>query len=109
MTAPPGLAPAPEPRVEQISAERVTDLSTRTKQMRFLVAELGITRQQAHRLIKAYEADLRDEANTERIGNDTGRSDVDFLDWLMRQSPGQRSRPTRKWRVGEGGGWAVRS
>jgi len=109
MTAPPGLAPYTEPRVEQISAERVTDLSTRTQQMRFLVAELGITRSQAHRLLKAYEADLRDEAEVERIGNDTGRSDLDFLDWLMRQSPGGRRPPVRKWKVGEGGGWAVRS
>lgn len=109
MTAPPGLAPTTEPRVEQISAERDTDLSTRTQQMRFLVAELGITRPQAHRLIKAYEADLRDEANAARIGNDTGRSDLAFIDWVMRQAPGQRSRPVRKWRVGEGGGWAVRS
>lgn len=59
MTSPPGTAPTPMPRVEHISAE--SDLSTRTQQMRFLVAELGITRQQAHRLIKAYEADLAEE------------------------------------------------
>lgn len=61
MTAdPPGHTPTSMPRVEHISAE--SDLSTRTKQMRFLVAELGISRQQAHRLIKAYELDLRDAA-----------------------------------------------
>lgn len=109
MTAPPGLAPATEPRVEQISAERITDLSTRTKQMRFLVAELGVTRPQAHRLIKAYEADLRDAADVERIGNDSGRSDTDFMSWLMAQTPGGKKPSVRKWRVGEGGGWAVRS
>jgi hypothetical protein len=69
--------------------------------MRFLVAELGITRPQAHRLIRAYELDMRDAANIERIGNDTGRSDSDFLDWLMRQAPGGRRRAVtkREWRV----------
>lgn len=82
------------PRVEQISAE--SDLSTRTQQMRFLVAELGVTRQQAHRLIVAYEKDLRDavlEADREQR----------FFDWLMRQSPGGRRRTVCKRE------WAVRS
>ena len=98
--SPPALATT-EPRVEHISAESDTALSTRTQQMRFLVAELGITRQQAHRLIKAYEADLRDAANADRLGNDTGRSDADFLDWLLRQAPGGRKRSVckRDWRV----------
>ena len=58
--SPPGTTALTEPRVEQISAESDTALSTRTQQMRFLVAELGITRPQAHRLLVAYEKDQRD-------------------------------------------------
>lgn len=88
----------PEPRVEHISAVSDTDLTTRTQQMRYLVAELGITRPQAHALLRAYAADQSDAA---RIGNDTGRSDLDFLDWLLRQAPGGRVRSVKKreWRV----------
>lgn len=84
-------------RVEHISAVSDTDLTTRTKQMRFLVAELGITRPQAHALLRAYAADQSDAA---RIGNDTGRSDLDFLAWLMTQQPGGRVRSVKKreWR-----------
>lgn len=86
MTAPPGHEPTTEPRVEQISAERDTDLSTRTKQMRHLVQTCGVTRPQAHALIKAYEADL---ADARRIGNTGRRSDLDFLAWLMTVKPGR--------------------
>ena len=60
MTAPPGLAPTSEPCGEHITAETATDVSTRNAQMRYLMAELNITRPQAHRLIRAYEADQRD-------------------------------------------------
>jgi hypothetical protein len=76
-----------EPRVGHISAESDTGLSTRTAQMRVLVQELGVTRQQAHALIKAYELDV---ANCHRIGNDTRRTDADFLAWVMCQQPGGR-------------------
>lgn len=95
-----------EPPGEHITGARVTDLATKSGQERYLVRELGVTYPQAKALIRAFEADRADVA---RIGNDTGRSDADFLSWLMRQSPSQRSRPTRKWRVGEGGGWRVAS
>ena len=96
---PPVLTDTTEPRVEQISAASDTALATRTQQMRYLVAQLGVTRPQAHALIKAYEADL---AAAQRIGNDTGRSDEEFLAWLMRQAPGpgrQRSTLKRGWKV----------
>lgn len=99
---PPVLTDTTEPRVEQISAARETDLATRTQQMRYLVCTLGITRPQAHALIKAYEADL---AAAERIGNDTARSDAAFIDWLMRQAPGpgrQRAVRKREWKVASG-------
>lgn len=104
--SPPGLAAITEPPGEQITGEREADLSTKSGQERYLVHELGVTYPQAKALLKAYAADL---ADADRLGNDTGRSDADFLDWLMRQSPGERPRAIRKWRVGEGGGWAVRS
>ncbi len=104
--SPPGSTATTARPVAHTSGERVTDLSTKSGQERYLVDELGVTYPQAKALLTAYAADL---ADADRLGNDTGRSDSDFLDWLMRQSPGQRPRSIRKWRVGEGGGWAVRS
>ena len=87
-----------EPPGEQITGERDTDLSTKSGQERYLVRELGLTYPQAKHLIAAYERDLADAV---RIGNDTGRSDFAFIDWLMRQAPGGRRRSIRKheWRV----------
>lgn len=66
--------------------------------MSFLRTELGITGAQAHALFVAYE---RDVADARRIGNDTERSDLEFIDWLMRQAPGGRRVAIRKheWRV----------
>ncbi|MDR7253755.1 hypothetical protein J2X46_002745 [Nocardioides sp. BE266] len=70
------------------------NLSTRTQQMRFLVAELGVTRQQAHRLLVAYEKDLRDadahEASAEEFGP-----------WLRRRGDLMivRGKAKRAWRV----------
>lgn len=113
--SPPGRTATSEPRVEQISAERVTDLSTRTQQMRYLVQELGVTRPQAHALLKAYEKDLTDVV---RIGNDTQRSDDAFIDWLMRQVPGGRKPSVASWTVSgargtkvhhQPGGWRTAS
>lgn len=75
-------------------------LSTRTQQMRYLVAELGVTRQQAHRLIKAYELDQRDAD-----ARDVSREQ--FGGWLTSnywRCVSRRSVP----RVSVGG-WAVRS
>ena len=92
---PPGLAPTTStvPRVEQISAEGV-DLSTRTKQMRFLVAELGVTRRQAHSLIVAYERDQN--APLPKSAQKTYR--LSFLAWLMEQRPldERRARPVAR-------------
>lgn len=72
MTFPPGRPPTSEPRVEQISAESDTDLSTRTGQMRYLVRGLGVTRRQAHALLRAYALDQRDRqarhASAEEFG-----------------------------------------
>lgn len=85
---PPGHTATPEPRVEQISAASDTELATRTQQMRYLVCTLGVTRPQAHALIKAYEADV---AAAKRIGNSSpSLSDHAYLDRLMRQAPGPR-------------------
>lgn len=86
MTAPPGLAPLPT-----LSGERITagsDLTTRNGQRRFLCAELGVDQRQARLLIVAYERDIADAV---RIGNDTARSDGDFIGWLMSQGPGPRA------------------
>lgn len=84
------------------SGERITaghDLETRNGQRRYLCAELGIGQREARLMIAAYEADVADAL---RIGNDTARSDADFLDWLMRQAPGpgrQRGVLKHKWKV----------
>lgn len=94
--SPPGQVDTTEPRVEQISAAR-DRLATRTQQMRFLVAELGITRPQAHRLIKAYELDQRDARNRE------AREFIaeEFGPWLRRRGDllVVRSKPRRAWAV----------
>ncbi|MFJ9313764.1 hypothetical protein ACIRN4_06185 [Pimelobacter simplex] len=100
MTAPPGRrACTSEPRVEQISAESDTDLSTRTGQVRYLVRGLGISRRQAHALLRAYELDQRDrqarQASADEFGN-----------WLRSNywpSVSRRPRPNMAT------GWAVRS
>ena len=103
--SPPGLTATTERPGVHITGERVTDLSTKSGRERYLVDSLGLTYPQAKRLLAAYAADL---ADADRLGNDTGRSDADFLDWLLRQAPGGRKQPTRKWRVGEAG-WRTRS
>lgn len=82
---------------EQITAARDTDLSTTNGQKTFLVHELGVSRAEAARLIKAYRADL------ERPLVTAGRThSLSFLAWLMSQAPGpgrQRSVLKREWRV----------
>lgn len=95
--SPPGTL-TPEPRVEHISAVSDTDLTTRTKQMRFLVAELGITRPQAHRLIVAYEADLRDALNRDA----REASAEEFHGWLQSnywRCVNRRGKAKREWRT----------
>lgn len=99
MTAPPQpQSTSPEPRVEHISAESVTELSTRTAQMRFLTDRLPISRPQAHALIRAYELDLRDAKKA--VASARLQSS---LDRLMRELPLGNSRArkvqTRVWRV----------
>lgn len=94
---PPGHMATTEPRVEQISAVSDTDLTTRTQQMRYLVQTCGVTRRQAHALIKAYEADMERPLVTARR---TYRAH--FIDWLMRQAPGpglQRGVLKHEWRT----------
>lgn len=108
---------ATEPRVEQISAESDTELSTRTQQMRFLVENslrlLGkqLTRRGAHALLRSWELDLADErreqAFRERLGNDEHLPREVFLRYLM-AAPDYRKPHIRKWQVGEGGGWGTR-
>ena len=99
MTAPPGALATSEPRVEQISAESDTDLSTRTKQMRYLCAELGYSRPQAHAILRDFEvARQRDQ---ERPLVTAGATySASFLRYLMR-APGVRNRPVLKhqWRT----------
>lgn len=74
MSAPPGH-PATEPRVEQISAESDTELSTRTQQMRFLCERLGVSRRQAHHLLREYDR----ERDAKRASAD------EFGRWLRRR------------------------
>jgi hypothetical protein len=73
MTSPPAYAATTEPPVEHISGERVTDLSTKSGQERYLVRELGVTYPQAKALIRAYILDQRDRdarrASAEEFGN----------------------------------------
>lgn len=69
---------------EQITADRDTDLSTRNGQRRYLCDHLGIDQRQARLLIAAYEQDVADAL---RIGNDTERSDFEFMRWLMEERP----------------------
>ena len=95
--SPPGTLTRPT-----LSGERITaghDLETRNGQRRYLCAELGIGQREARLMIAAYEADV---ADAQRIGNDTARSDEEFIDWLMRQAPGgrrPRATPRSEWRV----------
>lgn len=84
---------------ERITAEGY-DLTTTNGQKAYLMSGLGLTRPQAARMLKAYAADVADAV---RVGNDTHRSDADFLQWLMSQAPGGRSRSVRRWRLGESG------
>lgn len=85
-----------EPRVEQVSAESDTELSTRTQQMRYLVRELGVSRAEAHALIRAFVRDMERPLVTSAASYSR-----DFLSWLMRQAPGGRRVAIRKheWRV----------
>ena len=92
--SPPGLTATTEPPGEHITGERMPDLSTASGQERYLVRELGVTYPQAKALMAAY---VRESSNARRLGNDTGRSDADFLSWLMRQAPVHRNRPVKKW------------
>ena len=93
-----------EPGAGAYQAVRDTDLTTKRGQEGYLVDRLGLTRNEARRLIAAYQ---RDVADARRIGNSTRRSDADFIDWLMRQSPAQRPRSIRKYQIGETG-WRTR-
>lgn len=104
MTSPPGIARVAEPSAGY-SRDRIPDLSTKQGQKRYLMDGLGVSGPQAKALVKAYE---RDVADARRVGNDTDRSDASFIDWLMRQSPSQRTRQCRKYRLGESG-WRTRS
>lgn len=98
MTSPPGTARTAEPLPGNQAGGRTAPTSKR-EAFRTLRAELGVTGAQAHALYAAYE---RDVADVHRVGNDTNRSDVGFIDWLMRQAPVKRKPSVRKWRVGEG-------
>lgn len=95
--SPPGLTQPTEPRVEQISAERDADLSTRTAQMRWLVGQLGITRPQAHRLIVAYQHDQHDA----RMADASRFVREEFGPWLRRRGDllVVRSKAKHEWRV----------
>lgn len=103
MNQAPGIAPAAEslPDNRQVG---VTAPTSKREAFRTLRDQLGITGAQAHALFKAYE---RDVADALRVGNDTGRSDAAFIDWLMRQAPSDRKPSVRKWRIGEGN-WRTR-
>lgn len=90
-----------EPGAGAYQAVRDTDLTTKRGQQ---IDRLGLTRNEARRLVAAYQRDL---ADARRIGNSTRRSDADFIDWLMRQSPAQRPRSIRKYQIGETG-WRTR-
>ena len=78
-----------------------TEPATPAKQwcIRYLMQECGFTGTQANRMFAAYAASI---ATAERIGNDTGRSDEAFIDWLLRQPPvplARRKAPKHEWRV----------
>lgn len=76
-----------------------TAITPKREAIRLLRADLNITGAQANRLYSAYLADV---ADAQRIGNDTARSDEEFLSWLMRQAPGpgrQRSTLKHGWKV----------
>lgn len=103
MSGPPGRARIAEPLPGYQAGGRTAPTSKR-EAFRLLRADLGITGAQAHALYAAY---ARDVADAIRIGNNTPRSDSDFLDWLMRQSPAERVRTRRKFQLGETG-WRTR-
>lgn len=81
---------------EQITAESDTDLSTRNGQFRYLMRELGVSRAEAHALIRAFVRDMERPLVTSAASYSR-----DFLSWLMSQTPGGRKPSIRKheWRV----------
>lgn len=95
MTA--GMIAEPLPGIRQVGETAPTP---KREAIRVLRDRLGITGAQANNLYRAYLADVADAV---RVGNDTHRSDADFLSWLMSQAPGGRPRSVRKWRLGESG------
>lgn len=96
----------PLPGIRQVGETAPT---SKREALRYLRDGLGITGAQANALFRAYQLDLLEAerarehkvADVVRIGNDTGRSDFAFVDWLMRQVPGGRKTTTIKheWRV----------
>jgi len=94
---PPVLADATALCGEHITAAGTTDLATSNGQKAYLMGELGLSRAEAARLIKAYRADLERPVVTASASYSFG-----FLDWLIRQAPGpgrQRSVLKHQWRV----------
>lgn len=97
--SPPATATT-ELTLEHIEREGDTGPSSQRKRLRLVVDVLGVTRCEAKARLAAYERE-RALANARRIGNDTHRSDADFIHWLMRQAPTSRNRPVLKhgWRT----------
>lgn len=98
MSAPPGrLVYTAEPPVEHISGDRVTDLSTKSGQERYLVSELGVTHCQAKALLRAYALDQRDARR--RDGADAAHEE--FSAWFTRRGDllTVRSKMHVPWRV----------
>ena len=90
MTAPPGLAPTTAAVSASVSErhEGIPTLTTHKARLNFMVDTCGLTYPEAHKVIRAFEKDC---ADARRIGNDTARSDDDFIGWLMSQGPGPRA------------------
>ena len=105
-----GQRPAPSPR-------NLTDLRPKPKRNRRAEADRHrMTATPLHRRIVTMmrAADLEPEAwqveslAASLIANGDQPADVDLIRELMR-APWSRKPGRRHWRVGEGGGWAVRS
>lgn len=96
MSAPPGLAPVAESLPDYQAGGRTAPTSKR-QALRWLALELGITGAQAHRLVVAYEKDLRDADAREFIAEEFGP-------WLRRRGDllVVRGKAQHAWRVTSG-------
>lgn len=102
MSPPPGNAPTQNEITGTRTKAETNRILTGMTKRKARAAGIEPTAQEMRRMLTA----LRADADLERAPA------IKLDDWLtayLMRAPWFRQRATRKWRVGEGGGWAVRS